>query len=94
MPAGTYEMTADLKAAAMKKLELLGLEPPTSRPSSKLRRLADAAPISGIVVTKLALRGAEVNPGYHSLLAGQPQRVWIKVDIYEDDLSRVYTARV
>ena len=94
MPAGTYEMTADLKAAAIKKLELLGLEPADiaaikqATPSRWMR-----APISGIVVTKLALRGAQVNPGDQLFSLATLQRVWINVDIYEDDLSRVHTGQ-
>ena len=64
-------MTANLKAAAVKKLELLGLSPADisaikqATPSRWMR-----APISGIVVTKLALRGAQVNAGGPTLLAG------------------------
>jgi membrane fusion protein, copper/silver efflux system len=86
-----YRMTADLRGAAIKKLELLGLSPtdianikePT--PSRWMR-----APISGIVVSKLALRGAQVNPGDQLFALATLQRVWITADIYEDDLSRVH----
>jgi membrane fusion protein, copper/silver efflux system len=94
IPAGTYDMTADLKTAAIKKLELLGLEPADitaikqATPSRWMR-----APISGIVVTKLALRGAQVNPGDQLFSLATLQRVWITVDIYEDDLSRVHTGQ-
>lgn len=91
IPAGTYDMTADLKTAAIKKLELLGLERADiaaikqATPSRWIR-----APITGIVVTKLALRGAQVNPGDQLFSLATLQRVWITVDIYEDDLSRVH----
>jgi membrane fusion protein, copper/silver efflux system len=94
IPAGTYDMTADLKTAAIKKLELLGLSPADiagikqATPSRWMR-----APISGIVVTKLALRGAQVNPGDQLFSLATLQRVWITVDIYEDDLSRVHTGQ-
>jgi Cu(I)/Ag(I) efflux system membrane fusion protein len=94
IPAGTYDMTADLKTAAIKKLELLGLEPADiaaikqATPSRWMR-----APISGIVVTKLALRGAQVNRGEQLFSLATLQRVWITVDIYEDDLSRVHTGQ-
>lgn len=94
IPAGAYEMTADLKTAAVKKLELLGLSPADiagikqATPSHWMR-----APISGIVVTKLALRGAQVNPGDQLFSLATLQRVWITVDIYEDDLSRVHTGQ-
>jgi Cu(I)/Ag(I) efflux system membrane fusion protein len=94
IPAGTYDMTADLKTAAIKKLELLGLEPADiaaikqATPSRWMR-----APISGIVVTKLALRGAQVNRGDQLFSLATLHRVWITVDIYEDDLSRVHTGQ-
>lgn len=94
IPADTYNMTADLKAAAIKKLELLGLEPADiaaikkATPSRWMR-----APISGIVVSKLALRGAQVNPGDQLFSLATLDRVWITVDIYEDDLARVHTGQ-
>ena len=77
-----------------KKLELLGLEPADiaaikqATPSRWMR-----APISGVVVTKLALRGAQVNPGDQLFSLATLQRVWITVDIYEDDLARVHTGQ-
>lgn len=94
IPAGTYDMSADLKTAAIKKLELLGLAPADiaaikqATPSRWMR-----APISGIVVSKLALRGAQVNPGDQLFSLASLERVWITVDIYEDDLSRVHTGQ-
>jgi membrane fusion protein, copper/silver efflux system len=94
IPADAYEMSADLKTAAIKKLELLGLEPADiaairkATPSRWMR-----APISGIVVSKLALRGAQVNPGDQLFSLASLERVWITVDIYEDDLSRVHTGQ-
>jgi membrane fusion protein, copper/silver efflux system len=94
IPTGTYAMTADLKAAAIKKLELLGLTPADiaaikqATPSRWMR-----APISGIVVTKMALRGAQVNPGDQLFSLATLDRVWINADIYEDDLARVHTGQ-
>jgi len=94
IPAGTYDMTVDLKAAAIKKLELLGLEPADiaaikqATPSRWMR-----APASGIVVSKMALRGAQVNPGDQLFSLATLERVWITIDIYEDDLSRVHTGQ-
>jgi membrane fusion protein, copper/silver efflux system len=98
-PADTFGMPVDgfapnLKAAAIKKLELLGLEPADiaaikeATPSRWMR-----APISGIVVTKLALRGAQVNAGDQLFALATLQRVWITADIYEDDLSRVHNGQ-
>jgi len=94
MPAGSFSMTANLKAAAVKKLELLGLSPADiwaikeATPSRWMR-----APISGIVVTKLALRGAQVSAGDQLFSLATLERVWINADIYEDDLSRVHAGQ-
>ena len=40
-------------------------------------------------MSKLALSGAQVNPGDQLFSLATLERVWITVDIYEDDLSRV-----
>jgi RND family efflux transporter MFP subunit len=45
------------------------------------------------MVTKLALRGAQVNPGEQLFSLATLERVWITADIYEDDLSRVHTGQ-
>ncbi len=79
-----------LVSSAKRKLELLGFEEQDIRaikvpgPTFVMR-----APISGTVVEKLALRGAQVNPGDVLFTLGTLDRVWITADIYEDDLSRV-----
>jgi membrane fusion protein, copper/silver efflux system len=89
-----YDMTADLKAAAIKKLELLGLTPADvgaikqATPSRWMR-----APITGIVVSKLALRGAQVSPGDQLFSLATLDRVWINADIYEDDVARIHTGQ-
>jgi membrane fusion protein, copper/silver efflux system len=91
---GAHDMAADLKWAAIKKLELLGLTPADianikqATPSRWMR-----APISGIVVSKLALRGAQVNPGDQLFSLASLRQVWITADIYEDDLSRVHAGQ-
>jgi membrane fusion protein, copper/silver efflux system len=94
VPVDAFGMTANLKAAAVRKLELLGLSPADiaaikeATPTRWMR-----APISGIVVTKLALRGAQVNPGDQLFSLATLQRVWITADIYEDDLARVHVGQ-
>jgi membrane fusion protein, copper/silver efflux system len=94
MPADAYGMTANLKAAAVRKLQLLGLsaadiaaikEP---NPSIWMR-----APISGIVVGKNAIRGAQVNPGDQLFSLATLEQVWITADIYEEDLARVHVGQ-
>jgi membrane fusion protein, copper/silver efflux system len=94
MPADAYGMTANLKTAAVRKLQLLGFSPadiagikePT--PSVWIR-----APISGIIVSKSAVRGAQVNPGDQLFSLATLDRVWITADIYEDDLARVHVGQ-
>jgi RND family efflux transporter MFP subunit len=94
MPAEAYGMTANLKTAAVRKLQLLGfstsdiagIKEPT--PSVWIR-----APISGIIVSKSAVRGAQVNPGDQLFSLATLDRVWITADIYEDDLARVHVGQ-
>ncbi len=90
MPAGSFSMTANLKTAAVRKLELLGFSPADiaaiREPSASVWM---RAPISGIVVSKNAVRGQQVNPGDQLLSLATLERVWITADIYEDDLARV-----
>lgn len=90
MPAGSFSMTANLKAAAVRKLELLGFSPADIAairgPSASVWM---RAPISGIIVSKNAVRGQQVNPGDQLFSLATLERVWITADIYEDDLARV-----
>ena len=64
VPAGSFNMTANLKAAAVRKLELMGFSPADiaaiREPSASVWM---RAPISGIIVSKNAVRGQQVNPG-------------------------------
>jgi Cu(I)/Ag(I) efflux system membrane fusion protein len=90
MPAGSLSMTANLKAAAVRKLELLGFSPA----DIAAIRLPSAsvwirAPISGIIVGKNVVRGQQVNPGDQLFSLATLDQVWLTTDIYEDDLSRV-----
>jgi membrane fusion protein, copper/silver efflux system len=93
-PTELFGMTANLKGAAERKLELLGLSPvdiATIKEATPVRWMR--APIGGIVVSKLALRGAQVNPGDQLFALATLQRVWITADIYEDDLARVHAGQ-
>jgi Cu(I)/Ag(I) efflux system membrane fusion protein len=94
MPADAYGVTANLKTAAVRKLQLLGLSPADiagikePSPSIWMR-----APISGIVVGKSAVRGAQVNPGDQLFSLATLEQVWITADIYEEDLARVHVGQ-
>jgi membrane fusion protein, copper/silver efflux system len=93
-PTDAFGMMANLKAAAVRKLELLGLsltDIAAIKEATAVRWMR--APISGIVVTKLALRGAQVNPGDQLFALATLQRIWITADIYEDDLARVHAGQ-
>ncbi|HYB91707.1 MAG TPA: efflux RND transporter periplasmic adaptor subunit [Candidatus Binataceae bacterium] len=88
--AGSLSMAAHLKAAAVRKLELLGFSPADiariRQPSASVWM---RAPISGIIVSKNAVRGQQVNPGDQLFSLATLESVWITADIYEDDLARV-----
>ena len=89
-PAATFGMAVNLKYAALRKLELLGF----SRSDIGAIREPSAsvwmrASISGIIVSKNAVRGQQVNPGDQLFSLATLERVWITADIYEDDISRV-----
>jgi membrane fusion protein, copper/silver efflux system len=89
-PTVNFGMAANLKYAALRKLELLGF----SRSDIGAIREPSAsvwmrASISGIIVSKNAVRGQQVNPGDQLFSLATLERVWITADIYKDDVSRV-----
>jgi len=90
IPVDGVGMSASLKAAAIRKLELLGFSPADIAairvPSTSV---AMRAPISGIIVSNNAMRGQLVNPGDQLFSLATLQRVWIIADIYQSDVSRV-----
>jgi membrane fusion protein, copper/silver efflux system len=94
MPAGNFNLTANLRAAAVRKLELLGFSAADivaiRQPSTSIWM---RAPISGIIVSKNVVRGQAVNPGDQLFSLATLQRVWITADIYQDDLSRVWVGQ-
>jgi len=91
MPAGSLSMSANLKAAAVRKLELLGF---SSADIAAIRSPSASiwmrAPISGIIVSKNVVRGQQVNPGDQVFSLATLDHVWLTADIYEDDLSRIH----
>ncbi len=93
MPAG-LSMGASLKAAAIRKFDLLGF---SSKEIAEIRTASPSvwvrAPISGIIVSKNVVRGQGVNPGDQLLALATLQKVWITADIYQDDLSRVWVGQ-
>jgi len=94
MPAGSLSMTANLKAAAVRKLELLGFSPADiaaiRSPSASVWM---RAPISGIIVSKNVVRGQQINPGDQLFSLATLDQVWLTADIYEDDLARVHVGQ-
>jgi Cu(I)/Ag(I) efflux system membrane fusion protein len=94
LPAGSLSMTANLKAAAARKLELLGFSPADIAairiPSASVWM---RAPISGVIVSKNVVRGQEVNPGDQLFSLATLDQVWLTADIYEDDLARVHVGQ-
>lgn len=94
LPVSSFGMAASLKAAAVRKLELLGF---SSADIAGIREPTASiwmrAPISGIIVSKNAVRGQRVNPGDQLFSLATLERVWITADIYEDDFSRIRTGQ-
>jgi Cu(I)/Ag(I) efflux system membrane fusion protein len=94
MPGGGLNMTTNLKAAAVRKLELLGFSPADIAairlPSTSVWM---RAPTSGIIVSKNVVRGQQVNPGDQLFSLATLDQVWLTADIYEDDLSRVHVGQ-
>jgi len=94
MPSSSFSMTANLKAAAVRKLELLGFSPTDiaaiRTPSASVWM---RAPISGIIVSKNVVRGQQINPGDQLFSLGTLDQVWLTADIYEDDLARVHVGQ-
>jgi Cu(I)/Ag(I) efflux system membrane fusion protein len=88
--AEDHQFARSMIEAARRKLELLGIEPEQIQ---KIRSAAPSfvvrAPISGVIVQNLALRGSAVNPGDVLYSVGTLDDVWITADIYEDALARV-----
>jgi membrane fusion protein, copper/silver efflux system len=94
IPAGGLSMTANLKAAAVRKLELLGFSPADitaiGTPSASVWM---RAPIGGIIVSKNVVRGQQVIPGDQLFSLATLDQVWLTADIYEDDLARVHVGQ-
>jgi len=94
MPGGSLNITANLKAAALRKLELLGFSPADIAairvPSASVWM---RAPISGIIVSKNVVRGQQVNPGDQLFSLATLDQVWLTADVYEDDLPRVHVGQ-
>lgn len=90
IPPGSFDLSATLRAAAVRKLELLGFSPSDiariRRPSSSVWM---RAPLSGIIVSKNIVLGQQINPGDQLFSLATLQRVWITADIYEEQLARV-----
>jgi len=90
MTARSFSIAASLKAAAVRKLQLLGFSP---EDNAAIREPSEAvwmrAPVSGIIVSRNVVRGQQVNPGDQLFSLATLERVWITADIYEDDLPRV-----
>jgi len=90
----SLSMTANLKAAAVRKLELLGFSPAdVAAIRSPSASIWMRAPISGIIVSKNAMRGQQVNPGDQLFSLATLDQVWLTADIYEDDVARVHVGQ-
>jgi membrane fusion protein, copper/silver efflux system len=95
LPSDSLSMGADLKTAAVRKLELLGFSPDDiaaiREPSTSVWV---RSPLSGVIVSRSVVRGQQVNPGEELFSLATLERVWITADIYEDDFSRIKVGQV
>jgi membrane fusion protein, copper/silver efflux system len=92
--SGNDEFARSMVDAALRKLELLGIDPQQiAQIKSPVPFFTMRAPISGNVVQNQALRGSAVNPGDILYSLGTLEDVWITGDIYEDDLARVHVGQ-
>jgi len=86
-----FGLANSLRAAAERKLELLGMErsdiAAITAPSPTVWM---RAPMGGTIVESHAVTGAAIAPGDVLFSLGDLSEVWINIDIYQDDLARVH----
>ena len=79
--------------AARKKLELLGLSPSQitriEKKRTPLQRITIQAPMPGLVITKDVVEGMYVTTGQPLYTLADLSRVWVILQAYESDLSRI-----
>lgn len=96
-PAGSlHQPTGEgesIERDARARLELFGLSPAEiddiADSGKASRTVAVTAPIGGYVVSKNAVQGAFVQPGTELFEIADLSKVWVMLDVYEHEVSRV-----
>ena len=88
-PGGQGELAADSR----KRLELLGIAQEEIdelvRSGRPQRALKIRSPVSGVVISKAALKGLYVQPGTELFQIADLSTLWVLADVYEHDVARV-----
>jgi len=89
--------TADLYANARRRLELLGISAQeideVLRTGKAMEAIALRSPVDGYVVAKSAVAGVAVQPGTVLFEVADLSQVWVNVEIYERDISRIHVGQ-
>jgi Cu(I)/Ag(I) efflux system membrane fusion protein len=91
--ADARERADGLVASARQRLLAWDLPAEDLRKLDETRQAVDAvvfrAPVSGLVIEKLALRGLHVMPGQSLYKVSDLSVVWVEADVYESELAAV-----
>jgi Cu(I)/Ag(I) efflux system membrane fusion protein len=91
--SGISPTTGALEQDARARLELFGMSraeiDAIAKTGKPARTIAVSAPIAGYVVRKSAVRGTYVQPGTELFEIADLSKVWVLVDVYEYEISRV-----
>ena len=93
MAAELERWSTGLVAAARKRLARWDIPADqldrVERERKPMRALTFNAPVDGIVLKKVAVRGMNVEPGMDMFEIADLSQVWVQADVYEQDLSFV-----
>ena len=64
-----------------------------AREGKPMRALTFNAPVDGIVLRKMAVRGMNVEPGMDMFEIADLSEVWVQADVYEQDIGLVRTGQ-
>ena len=96
--SGVGSAAAATLAAARHKLALLGLSGKQIKRiearGKPLDHLTLHAPVGGVVIEKRAQEQMYVKPGTRLYTIADLRRVWVKLDVYESDLSRIKSGQL
>jgi Cu(I)/Ag(I) efflux system membrane fusion protein len=89
--------TAGMDASARRRLELLGISGQEIDEVLRTGKAVDAigirSPVDGYVVAKSAVVGVAVQPGTVLFEVADLSQVWVNVEIYEQDISRIHVGQ-